>query len=175
MCARVSTYWVDNLGWIHRSDLTGAAVVPIHISFPVYVDGSRADDDVIAPGVLDLQVAYRLSAEIYRAAGQPVPPPGAGEWAFESSAPGTANNFMIGAVNAANWFEVRMARANLLVRTLRKIRHKGAMRAPGAREDGPAIQVLRETSSDWITTSETVTNLRYFDFGAPAGAPAEPY
>ncbi|CAN0575875.1 unnamed protein product, partial [Laminaria digitata] len=72
---------------MHRSDLSGAAAPIINLGGPVWVDPSNVGPDSLAPGVLDLQVAYRVSAEVYTQNGQvrPVNQPSR-TWAFEGVA-----------------------------------------------------------------------------------------
>jgi len=174
MCARLSVYWTDTQGWMHRSDLSGAAAPIINLGGPVWVDPSNVGPDSLAPGVLDLQVAYRVSAEVYTQNGQvrPVNQP-ARTWAFEGVA-GNADPLMAGTM----WFEVRMVRVNLLARTLRRVDAKVQARNVPRREDaaglGPIV-LNRSLGAEWATATETLTNLRYFDYTAPSGAVAEPY
>lgn len=173
MCARVSTYWVDAAGWLHRTDLTRTPPVRLSPAFDVYVDPSRVGPDRAAPGVLDMQVAFRVSAEVYELAGAPIPVVEAGQWAFEGRA-GNADVLM----NAMNrWFEVRAVRVNMLARTMRKIEDVGATERtiPRLEDGGADLTLPRRLGAEWITFSDAVTNLRFFDFSAPSGIAAEPY
>jgi hypothetical protein len=171
MCARVSTYWVDDQGWLLRSDLRARAPARVDPNFLVFIDAGSVEESLIAPDINDLQVAYRLSSEIYVGG----PPAGLdARWAYHQAA--SAGNLLEGPTNQRNWFEVRMIRLNVLARTSFAIRQGvGGDQNAGAREDGPERQALREHVVGWSATSETLVNQRYFDLGAPAGITAEPY
>lgn len=174
MCARLSTYWVDAQGWLHRSDLTAPTAPIVPLGGQVWVDPSNVAGDALTPGVLDVQVAYRVSAEVYTQNGQP-PPVAQPErtWAFEGVA-GNADGLMSNRM----WFEVRMVRVNLLMRTMRTISTGGGARNIARVEDAaalPPIPLTRDLQAEWVTATEALTNLRYFDLGAPSGTVAEPY
>lgn len=173
MCARISTYWLDDRGWLHRSDLGNGPVSRLDGRYPVYVDPAQAGNDLHSPGVEDLQIAYRVSAEAYRFAAQAIPAGVEDRWAFGGGS--SADALLAGDINRPAWFEVRQVRVNLLERTLRKIGESANVREVGLREDGAMNNVLREHAVEWVTTAETLTNLRFFDLGAPSGAAAEPY
>ena len=178
MCARVSTYWTDTTGWFHRSDITGPGVGLVNLggTGPTFADGTNVATDALGPGVLDLQVAFRVSSEVYTQAGAvaPVNQPQR-TWIYEGVA-GNADARMVG---TQQWFEVRMIRVNLLARNLRRIQpHVGGNANIARVEDAaalPPIPLTRALGAEWVTATETLTNLRYFDLGAAAGVAAEPY
>ncbi|MBK6686999.1 MAG: prepilin-type N-terminal cleavage/methylation domain-containing protein [Deltaproteobacteria bacterium] len=184
MCARVSTYWVEippapATPTLRRSDwrpLDGpVAMGPLRRLAP-----AANAADIVAPGILNMQVAYRMSAEAFIDAGVPI---GAGVtgWAYEAAGdfggnlnlPGPGLNSPV----TPRWFEVRQVRINLLARTMRKMQVANGNRNVNLREDQVAntIPLLRDLRADWVTASEALINLRYFDLGAPPGVDAEPY
>jgi prepilin-type N-terminal cleavage/methylation domain-containing protein len=172
-CARVSTYWVDTLGWMHRSDLSGPGALPTALGNLVVAD--PASPGALAPGVIDLQLAYRVSAEVYVQNGA-APPVGAPSafWIFEGVV-GNPDAFM---ATDAMWFEVRMVRFNLLSRTVRRVEAHPTTQNIARREDAaalPPIPLTRALNVDWIVSSEALTNLRYFDLSTARGVRAEPY
>lgn len=174
MCARISVYWVDTAGWMHRSDLSGAAAGLVNLGGPVWVDPANVATDQLAPGVLDLQVAYRVSAEVYTQNAQ-VPPVGQPRrtWVGEGVA-GNADALMTNRM----WFETRSVRINLLARSLRRIDSQNSVRNVPRVEDAsalPPINLTRALKAEWVTATETLTNLRYFDYTAPSGTVAEPF
>lgn len=174
MCARISTYWVDDQFMFRRNDLTvgGTVVRPVGNAW-AFID-SAATDTEVSPGVLDLQIAYRVSSEVYRAANAAPPGDPDQQWAYT----GSGANADASMNTPASWFEVRMVRINILGRTLRRIDTNTDARAYARLEDGvglPPIPVSWNHTAEWISTTETVTNLRYYDFGAPERVPAEPY
>lgn len=174
MCARLSVYWVDDAGWMHRSDLSAAAAPIINLGGPVWVDPTGVGPDSVAPGVLDMQVAYRVSAEVYTQNAQ-LPPVGqpSRTWAFEGVA-GNADALMADRM----WFEVRMVRVNILARALRRVTSSPSAQQVIRREDAaglPPLPLFRSLGAEWATATETLTNLRYFDYTAPSGVTAEPF
>lgn len=182
MCARVSTYWVsddngDGLGdWLHRSDLRRGSV-PVNIGTanqPVFVDPAAVgNQDMMAPGVLDMQIAYAFSSELFGAA-PPANP--ADRWAF-ADVVGAATGAVTAAPDGRAWFEVRMVRLNILAKKMRALDTRAHTEALARREDQSAVTLPPLNAAilpDWITTTEALTNLRYFDLGAPVGVPAEP-
>ncbi len=175
MCARLSTYWLDANGWLHRTDFgTGAAPTPLG-GGPVFVDANQVGADLIAPGVADLQIAYRFSSEVYTSAGLGLPAVTnlPAQWAFEGQ--GANINGMITG-DPANWFEARRVRFNALVRTLRSVDARTPeVRNRLSREDGVPTNLQRPLRAEWVTTVEALTNLRYFDYGAPQGVAPQPF
>jgi prepilin-type N-terminal cleavage/methylation domain-containing protein len=178
MCARVSTYWVsdpdgDGVGnYLHRSDLRG--VGPLTTVGGVVIESDGASD-IIAPGIIDLQIAYAFSAEIYRPGNPPNPYTIAAAWAYGAT-PGAEAQ-----INTSfDWFEVRQARFTIHAKRMRAIDNFSALgsgvNVPRA-EDGGAfpIDLPRSVVPETLTSAETLINLRYFDFGLPAGVAAEPY
>lgn len=181
MCARVSTYWVDapappGTPMLRRSDWgPGRGLIA---DGPVFRLAPAADgSDLIAPGILNLQVAYRVSAEAYVMAGVGFGPATTG-WAYE--APGDFGTSLDAAAladpAAPRWFEVRQVRFSLLARTMRKMDIDTGARSINLREDQAAVTLplLRDLRADWLSASESLVNLRYFDMALPAGVPAEP-
>lgn len=183
MCARISTYWVsdddgDGLGdWLHRSDLQPNSA-PVNIGTanqPVFLNPgvSAGNRDAVAPGVLDMQIAYAFSSELFGGAFPPTP---AGSWAF-GNPPGAATGLVTGAPDGRPWFEVRMVRLNILAKKMRALDTRSHTEALFRREDLSTSTLPPLNAAilpDWITTTEALTNLRYFDLGAPVGVPAEP-
>ena len=174
-CARLSTYWVDANGWLHRTDF-GAGAAPFLLGGQVWVDAASVGaNDLIAPGVLDLQIAYRFSSEIYTNAALALPAPNdfEAQWAHEGR---LRNVDLMLLANPQNWFEVRRIRVNTLVRTQRQVDPRAVTQKNLlAREDGVVTAVNRSVRVEWVTTAETLTNLRYFDYGAPQGVVSEPF
>ena len=177
-CARLSTYWVDDQGWLHRTDF-GAGANPVQLGAGLaFVDANQVGNDLMMPGVLDLQIAYRFSAELHRNNGLPIPAAASlpEQWAYEGRG-GNVNGLVIGSPLALEgWFETRMVRFNALLRVARLTdpRRFGQM-TKAAREDGNPTQVDRTYRAEWVTTTESLTNLRYFDHGTPAGIRPEPF
>lgn len=179
MCARMSTYWVDANGWLHRTDF-GPNPVPLQIgSAPVYVDSNQVGNDLAAPGVIDLQIAYRFSSEVYNNVGQIIPPVSEirRQWAYE----GQPDNLDLLVESPPidrleNWFEVRRIRFNALLTSVRRVDPRTSdTKTRLGREDGGQSIVDRPLRAEWLTTVESLTNLRYFDYGAPARVRPEPY
>lgn len=173
MCARVSTYYVDDQALLHRSDWAGGGLTTINGAVgQVLVD--LTSDQVMAAGIEDMQIAYRMSSELYVRGGgaPPVGNPDA-QWVFAGDA-GNADGEM-GPDWA--WYEVRQVRFNLLARRLRRVgvTSSQSQLEVEAREDGNVRDMIRASSPDWLTSSEVVMNLRLFDMGAPSGLEAEPY
>ena len=175
-CARISTYWLDATGWLHRTDFSPVPTL-VPLGGGVFVDSSNVGNDLVAPGLLDLQIAYRFSSEIYVAASEPLPAEAdlPAQWAFEGAA-GNIDPALVPGV-LANWFEVRRVRLNMLVRTLRPVDPKTylSVKTRQPREDGVAINFDQSTRAEWTTTVETLTNLRFFDRGAPQGVSPQPF
>lgn len=188
MCARVSTYWVDTAGWLHRSDLGLAGAVAFGATDLTAVEPSDAER--IAPGVVDMQIAYRMTSET----------PGIGRgaqgnqrWAFNGPDDPNDPPLLAGAAEdalgelvtpdplqrARNWFEVRQVRVSLLVRTLRPIEARGDNLTDAAthklEDRAAAINIPRGYARQVIRATAMVTNLRYFDMNAPQGLAAAPY
>lgn len=176
MCARLSTYWVDVQGWLHRTDF-GPAPTPQPIGGLVWIDTSRIAQgfDLLAPGVIDLQIAYRFSSELYLNEGLVIPPPTVldAQWAFEDN-PNNVDGYL--GPRPQHWFEVRRVRLNALLTSLREVDPRNfGQKERAFREDGQPSNVNRPLRAEWTTTTEALTNLRYFDYGAPQGVVAEPY
>ena len=176
-CARLSTYWLAADGWLHRTDVAPNPDLTSIGATRVFYDANQvgAGDDLIAPGVLDLQIAYRFSAEIYRNGGFDTPPQEdiEAQWAFEGRA---ANVDAIVAADVRNWFETRRVRFNVLMSTIRSVEPRtfGTKTRP-PREDGLEITLRQPMRAEWVTTEEALTNLRYFDYGAPELVSPEPF
>ncbi len=179
LCARISTYWVDATGWLRRSDVTGAPTVVVpSVAVPLVIDAAAVNTQV-APGILDFQLAVRVSAEVYRNAGLAVPgagAPPASQWAFAGEV-GNVDAQMSNPGLWRNWFEVRAVRLNLLSRRLRVLDGFPDIINVPRREDANAavLPVRRSFNPDWFETAESLVNLRYFDLGAPVGVAAEPF
>src|SRR5688572_2957070 len=122
ICARISTYWVSPDpnnpgigGYLRRSDIPAAGGAITNVSNGTFtaVINDRGAADIIAPGIIDLQIAYAFSSEIYAAA------PAysvASAWAYYDPLGGgaTINTF-------DDWFEVRQVRFTIHTRRLRAI------------------------------------------------------
>jgi len=172
MCARISTYWVDDEGWLRRSDAAaGVVVVPVgDVTIPDYPAGT----DRIVPGAVDFQVAYKFSSE---AVGRTATLDD--RWAFDGTvAPieGTLRTAPA-AQRLAAWFEVRQARFNVHLRSLRAVDEAGVAIADAnpIEDRAPRRAVPRGYGQQVVRTSALITNLRYFDMNAPEGLAAEPY
>ena len=177
MCARVSTYWVDDSGWLHRTDF-GPGPNAVGVQDLVFADANQVGNDQIVPGVLDLQIAYRFSSEVYVNLGLPIPPAAnmAAQWAYEGNAQNVDPMLVGGPINQQNWFEVRRVRLNALLSTIRRVDARtSSTKQRTTREDSIAVTVDRPLRVEWVTTSETLTNLRFFDHGAPSGVRPEPF
>jgi prepilin-type N-terminal cleavage/methylation domain-containing protein len=173
MCARVSTYWVDDEGWLHRSDLEPGDA-PVMVG-RVGIPEGNVLTDIMAMGVEDMQIAYHFSsAAVFPAGPLPGADPADG-WAFSDVAA------FVPALDT-DWFEVRRVRLNIAARSLREI-GSGVEVSAAERdlslalvEDQPAArQVPMGLAVAWIRTEETLVNLRYFDYGADVDLAVEPY
>lgn len=185
MCARISTYWLadtDNDGvgdWLHRTDMmpNGNAVNIGNVTNPVFVDFNNVGGvDMIAPGIIDFQVAYSFSSELWNRYG--VAPPSINavtdRWAYDNNTP-LAEGQIAGGFGEG-WFETRMVRLNMLTKKMRALDQFANQTIPVPRaEDGPGTIVLPiNLRPEWVVTTEAVTNLRYFDLGLPEGVEPEP-
>lgn len=173
LCARISTYYLDTNSQLIRSDWTGGGTAALNGAGTVRFD--VAGNQVMAAGVEDFQIAYRVSAELHRIAGRPTPPgvPGI-QWVFAGQAGNPDGDMTV----ASSWFEVRQIRFNILSRRLREIVSARGLMAIQAREDrnvGTLPPLFREWSPTWMTTSEVMTNLLMFDQSADEGMEAEPF
>lgn len=178
-CARISTYWVDTDRWLHRTDAaSGGLAGSVVTSFAelsgggVFIDTNaiRASDR-ITPGVLDLQIAYRVSSEAFRLNGQAVPGSADQAWAFDGS--GAADGLF---ANEQAWFEVRVVRAMLTVQSLQTGHVSEHDREIPRVFDGPGTLTTRLAAQPHgIDVAETLTNLEYYDLAAPIAQAPEPY
>lgn len=174
-CARMSTYWVDEAYNLRRADDAPAAgfgqLGGLRVALP-------DPDQIIAMGVVDFQVAYRTSTEL------PAGVVGAADqlWAYAGAGATLASGALDGSVAA--WFEVRQVRFNLVFRTLRAVDDQGATDVSLATEDRtaadlnallPAAGRSRAYRFARVTSSQSLTNLRFFDQAVPSGIAAEPY
>lgn len=174
MCARISTYWLENDGSLHRTDITnqGTGVTNVGGS-AVYVGNNASFNDSASPGIIDFQVAYGMSAEwrLRTGGGGPGVLDPLGRYALDDGA---------SAMTAPiDWADVRTVRFNILSRTLRKVGNEGTGTAPTftAREDGaiPAPPLTRAHQVEWITSSEVLMSLRLFDEITVSGTDPDPY
>lgn len=174
MCARISTYWLDEDGWLRRTDLrAGASAARVAVS-EVWL--SAADqNDRLAPGVEAFQVAVALSAEGFRQLDPPVPQPThpAGRWAFTGRDP-NANAVLLGADRQV-WFEIRQVRVNVYARRMRAAVPERQPFNAEPREDGLEFTIMFGSGGEWVTASEAAVNLRVFDSATSAEMRAEPY
>ncbi|MBK8010975.1 MAG: hypothetical protein IPK13_06465 [Deltaproteobacteria bacterium] len=178
-CARISTYWVDTDRWLHRTDVASGGLAGTVVSAfttlgggAVFVDTEAIDaNDRVTPGVLDLQIAYRLSAEAFRLNGQAVPASADQAWAFDGS--GVADGLL---ANPQTWFEVRVVRAVLTVQSLQTGHVSEHTRDIPRVLDGPGTLTTRFSAQPHgLDVAETLTNLEYYDLAAPIGQAPEPY
>lgn len=159
MCARITTYWMNPTFQLMRNDaLPGGAVTAIGSLFTV------GPNEVVTPGALDFQIAYSLSSEAL-----PRNTPPAARWAYGGGS-GTA----VGSLD--QWFEVRIVRLNLMLRSLRKVQDTNFLIGLDLLEDEPAAKTVEQTyGRQLLQTSVVLTNQKFFDYSAPAGQEAEPY
>jgi hypothetical protein len=185
LCARVSTYWVSpspgpnpTIGDLRRSDLTAAAAVPVPgATGVVFLPAALPLTDVIAGGVADLQIAYRLSGEVGRALGQLADT----TWAFDGPATNLGPEGRL-AGTPRDWFEIREVRFNLLAQTPRRVEDQGnQMVDPMVGQNENRAAPLPPTATDRafakikVVASESLPNLRLFDENTPELTSAEPF
>lgn len=170
MCARISTYWVDDQGWFHRSDFNrrGQPVDPIPGSL-VMVDSAASVNDTVSPGVDDFQVAFAMSADVQRRRGLPLDPTTRHVFAPGGMAAPAAPNL-------SEWADVRQVRFNVLSRTLRKVISTSQAVTLQPREDGPVPPVRsRGHGTEWVTSTEVLMSLKLYDESAPQNTVADPF
>lgn len=175
-CARVSTYWVDDQGWLHRTDLNPAGGVIQLGTSRVFVTDAPLGPDQMAPGITNLQVAYKVSSEAYRQANPPATVPALPEaqWAYTAVAP-NADALMNDPTNPHLWFEVRLVRMNLFTVRAKRATKNTHLTPQQRAEDGDPTNVASSVGGDWLVATEAVTNLRMFDTATPELVPAEPF
>lgn len=169
MCARVSTYWVDEDGNLMRTDVGGP---PPYVNVAVAGSGMRSSNatvnDLLTPGVVDFQVAYALSA----AASDPAVAAD-NRWVFQGDGSTVAHN------DTTDWFEVRQVRFNLVLRNLRDPNRSSTMDtmiSQGTFMNGAIDREVEVSRSVHIVdTTASLSNLRYFDRLVPEGTDPEPY
>jgi hypothetical protein len=191
MCARVSLYWlgtdtsrpVPRTPWLLRSDLTangGPLTNVVGISGGggpgVLLDGSVAPQS-IAPGVWDLEVAYRVSPA---APDNSIPSLRVGapnplqQWVFDAAGAGPPNLSF-----GQDWFEIRQVRFSMYVGTLRKVQEAPTRQTtidePGLENRVAPVAIPLGVGRYQLTSAEVLTNLRLFDKNLPSGILAEPY
>lgn len=168
MCARVSTYYVSDDGYLWRSDIDGVAPAVIEaVGGPVFIN--TANTFRLSPGVMDLQVAYRLSSEAGISRADP-----ANGWAFDTGANNEAEAALGGV--PANWFEVRQVRISLQLRSGRRVDEAGDVDLPVLENRAtPLPPISRAYSLHQVTTGEVLTSLRFFDQNMIEATPAEPW
>ncbi|MEQ8279566.1 MAG: prepilin-type N-terminal cleavage/methylation domain-containing protein [Deltaproteobacteria bacterium] len=170
MCARISTYFVDSNGWLVRSDIDDRTDASSIVQGRVMVNDATTLQNAISPGVEDFQIALGMSADYQRFIAAPVDI--TTSWLFTNPAGVAAPN----GGTAAGWSDVRAVRFNVLARTLRKIIDTTQVAHPAAREDGAPPQLLsRGHGVDWISSTEVMTSLKYYDENAPQNLVADPY
>ncbi len=170
MCARISTYWVDDQGWFHRSDFDRRGQGAQQIAGTmVMVDAASTIGNAISPGVDDFQIALAMSADVQRRRGLALDP--ATRFVF---APGGLTPPVPPTRN--EWADVRQVRFNVLSRTLRKVVSTSQGVRLQAREDG-AVPPARSRGhgTEWVTSTEVLMSLKFFDEGAPANTVADPF
>ncbi len=170
MCARISTYFVDSNGWLVRSDVDEFTDNASIVQGRVMVNNATNLQNAVSPGVEDFQVALGMSADYQRFIGAPVDI--TTSWLFTNPAGVAPPN----GATAAGWSDVRSVRFNVLARTLRKIIDTTQVAHPAPREDGAAPPLLsRGHGVDWITSTEVMTSLKYYDENAPQNLVADPF
>ncbi len=182
MCARLTTYWLDNRMNLHATDwAAGASAAAGRVFMPT----ATLDTDVIAAGVADFQVAYRVSSAV---AGVTT---NADAWAYDAGAVSPAEPTLGAAVGYQAWFEVRQVRYSLLMRTIRSPEDARPSRlGPGdAMENRVAATMVASLSSGPLGaaavggqhtfrragSTATLQSMRFFDRNQVATAAAEPY
>ena len=182
MCARLTTYWLDNGMNLHASDWgAGASAAAGRIFMPT----ATLDTDVVAAGVADFQVAYRVSAAVAGVATN------ANAWVYDAGPISPAEATLGGAPGYPAWFEVRQVRYNLLMRTIRSPETPRASRLGPAEamENRPAASMVADLSSGPLGAAAvgghhtfrragstvTLQSMRFFDRNQIATAAAEPY
>lgn len=175
MCGRISTYWLDDDGWLHRTDLGPDTALQL-ASAPVWVNGGPTEPDLMAPGISGLQIAYHASAEVFRRATtpQPVPADPDASWLFRGATPDVSGLFLA-PDNEHLWFEIRLVRINVFARHLKTRRGQDGDATWAGVEDGDDVTIDRGFSGEWITFTGGVTNLRMFDSALAADVVAEPF
>lgn len=168
MCARVSTYYVSDDGYLWRSDIDGVNPEVLEaVGGPVYIN--TANTFRIAPGVVDLQAAYRISSEAGISRTDPV-----NGWAFDTDPNGEAETAL--GTNQANWFETRQVRVSLQLRSGRRVAEAGDVELPVLENRAaPLPPMSRAFSFHQVTTGEVLMSLRFFDQNMLEDTPAEPW
>ena len=169
-CARISTYWVSNDGYLWRSDIDGRGPFALEsVGGAVFIQPSNMQR--LAPGGLDFQAEYQRSSE----AGIPRDGPEADAWAFDAESNPTAETAL--ARGPASWFEVRQIRFSFLLRSARKVDNPGSPIAlPAIENRSQELEPLsRAFKFHQITSGEVLMNARFFDQNTPANTPAEPW
>lgn len=187
MCARISTYWMDQRKRLHRSDWGTAANVASAATAGSHVTVSGASGSIrvspanvgvatmVSPGVEDFQVAYGLSAEVTNPRVSLSDPArwGYGDVGAVAGTGDPTGNLL------ANWFEVRQVRFNLLMRSLRAVGEgKGSFKMKERLEDravGSEVEIEIGYTRQNIVTIAFLQNMRYFDQNTLTGLRAEPY
>lgn len=185
MCARVSTYWLECQGdpaicprrWLRRNDLDpSVASEQLGASDIRLTNAVASPDDLISPGVVDLQIAYSFSSELAPRIGTDNT-----RWAFDGDGAGGLDADPALASGGRGWFETRQVRVNLLLRTLREIDQKGGAGfsiSPTLLENQTstaAVAIPVGYGRQVMTSSVLLTNLRFFDFNSAMGLAAEPF
>ncbi len=177
-CARVSTYWLGDDYALRRADLDpargsgtlGSGANRIRVPEP---DPAQ----VIAMGVVDLQIAYRTSSAL-----PTVPADADALWAYTERGPSDASRALD--VGGAAWFEVRQVRFNIVFRTLRAVDDQPVRELRLASEDRAvtaldAVLPAPARSGAYrfvrLTSSQSLHNQRYFDLAVPSDVAAEPF
>jgi prepilin-type N-terminal cleavage/methylation domain-containing protein len=171
MCARVSTYFVSDDGSLWRSDFDGVGgEFPEALGGPVYINTDPNHLRRLAPGVMDLQVAYRLSSEagLTRGGGMEV------AWAFDPAVDAEAETAL--GADDANWFEVRQIQLSMQLRSGRRVDDASDVDLPVLENRAtPLPGISRAYRFHQVTTGEVLLSLRFFDQNMLADTPAEPW
>ncbi|MEQ9498721.1 MAG: prepilin-type N-terminal cleavage/methylation domain-containing protein [Deltaproteobacteria bacterium] len=163
-CARLSTYWVDGAHWLRRTDLTATPSLVRLQGVAIDATGATGEDH-IAVGVADLQVAYRVSPELFTLRGLAAPTSAADAWLHDT--PGVG-------LSGAEWFEVREVRANLVFRRARRLDASADLTLPPL-ENGPPRTIVGSYRPFSRTLAVPLRSLELFDLRSPSGLTVEPY
>lgn len=182
MCARLTTYWLDNGMNLHATDW---AVGTSAAAGRVFMPTATLDTDVVAAGVADFQVAYRVSSAVAGVTTNDQ------AWVYDAGAMSPAEAALGAAASYQAWFEVRQVRYNLLMRTVRSPEDPRPSRLgpTEAMENRVAATMIAALSSGTLGaaavgghhtfrragSTATLQSMRFFDRNQVATAVAEPY
>jgi hypothetical protein len=129
------------------------------------VGAGAGANDLDAPSVWDMQIAYSFSSEVTgvnRTGTAPL-----ARWAY---AVGSSVNPV-----GKDWFEARQMRFSMLVAGMRQMTETAGIVSDPASENGAVIPLPIERGRFRLTAGEVFASLRMFDKVVPKGISAEPY